>query len=291
MWQQADPSFDGEADVLGTTSAIVALLETAINLIQRLRKARDSINRTSQTLDNITKQLNTLFSTLNLVKEEETLQTASVGQQLQAIVEVAKELSDFFDKVKAEQERQTVRRFLHALKSGDEEDVELAAIFDRLDKARLELVLRISLAQVGLIGNLQDGFSVAIGVLQETNTNVKQILGRDLSLAIRLEDNQPQHADGTVPLDQADIEALGLDAALETAADDATVTESDSTTIVDNITLGQARIMTGDIGVESWQRRVTRRTIIAKNKFGGDVRIVTGDMGGKAAATFNESFW
>jgi hypothetical protein len=49
--------------------------------------------------------------------------------------------------------------------------------------------------------------------------------------------------------------------------------------------------MTGDIGVESWQKRARRKTTISKNKFGVDARIVTGDMGGQAAATFNDSFW
>jgi hypothetical protein len=168
------------------------LLGTAITLVQQVRNARDSINGTSQTLEDITKQLNTLESTLSLVKEEEKLQIASVGQQLQAIVKVAEELSGFFNKIKAEQERQAIRRFLHALKSGDKDDIELSAIFKRLDSARLELVLRISLAQVSLIGNLQDGFSVAIGVLQQTNVNVKQIIGRDLTLAARVKDKQPQ---------------------------------------------------------------------------------------------------
>jgi hypothetical protein len=131
---------------------------------------------------------------LSLVKEQERLQTASVGQQLQAIIEVAEELRDFFDKIKSEQQRKAIRQFFHALKSGDKDDTELAAIFDRLDRARLELVLRISMAQVGLIGNLQEGFCVAFGVLQETNTNVKQVLGRDLNLAVRVKDKQPVQA-------------------------------------------------------------------------------------------------
>jgi len=49
--------------------------------------------------------------------------------------------------------------------------------------------------------------------------------------------------------------------------------------------------MTGDIGVERWQKRATRNMIIAKNEFRGDIRITTGDMGGPAAANFNENFW
>lgn len=144
------------------------------------------------TLDKISNQLMTLISTLNPVKEQERLQTASVGQQLQTLIEVAEELKDLFDKIEAEQQRKTIRQLFHAIKSGDDDDIKLAGIFDRLDRARLELVLRISLAQVGLIGNLQDGFRVALSVLQETSTNVKRVLGRDLELAIRVKDKLPQ---------------------------------------------------------------------------------------------------
>jgi hypothetical protein len=86
-----------------------------------------------------------------------------------------------------------------------------------------------------------------------------------------------------VPLVQADVKSLGLDTA--------PATDSDSTTIIDNITLGQARIMTGDIGMESWQKRVARKTTIAGNRFGSNAQIVTGDMGGQAAADFNKNFW
>jgi hypothetical protein len=49
--------------------------------------------------------------------------------------------------------------------------------------------------------------------------------------------------------------------------------------------------MTGDIGVETWRKKATRKVTIARNRFGGDVQIVTGDMGGQAAANFNENFW
>jgi hypothetical protein len=52
---------------------------------------------------------------LNLVKEEERLQTAAVGQQVTAIIVVAEELKSFFDRLAAEQQRKAISQFLHAL--------------------------------------------------------------------------------------------------------------------------------------------------------------------------------
>lgn len=92
------------------------------------------------------------------------MQTVNVLQQVRCIKTVADEAKVFFDRLAAEQQRSSGRRFVHALKSGGKEDTELRKLFDRLDRARDELVLRISVAQVGLIGSQQDGFRVAFGV-------------------------------------------------------------------------------------------------------------------------------
>jgi len=49
--------------------------------------------------------------------------------------------------------------------------------------------------------------------------------------------------------------------------------------------------MTGNIGIENWQRVAGRTTTIAHNRFEADVKIMTGDQGGEAAARFNDNFW
>lgn len=69
----------------------------------------------------------------------------------------------------------------------------------------------------------------------------------------------------------------------------ASTTDTESS-IYNNITLGQARIMTGNVGVESWQK-VSRRTTIAHNKFGDDVRIMAGDVSPEAAKDFISNLW
>lgn len=98
-------------------------------------------------------------------------------------------------------------------------------------------------------------------------------------------------AEGTVPLDTSDLETLGLVDQNGDTTPDRAAPGIEETLIYDNITVGQARIMTGNVGVENWRRTAGRKTTIAGNKFGQDVRIMTGDQGGDAAKHFNESFW
>lgn len=105
------------------------------------------VKGTSKTLDDVSKQIDGLERSLGLVKDEEPLQTAGVEQQVRAITEVAQELRSFLERLAAEQQRRVVSQFIHALKSGDKgdkDDRELEGIVGRLERARNELVLRIS---------------------------------------------------------------------------------------------------------------------------------------------------
>lgn len=97
-------------------------------------------------------------------------------------------------------------------------------------------------------------------------------------------------SDGIIALNAADLEAL-KQAGLQAATSGSAATNMRETSIYGNITLGQARIMTGDVGIEGWQRTAGRKTTIANNRFGDGARIMTGDQGGEAAARFNENFW
>jgi len=71
-----------------------------------------------------------------------------------------------------------------------------------------------------------------------------------------------------ITLDVSDAESLGLASRQGTATHSTATTDTDETSIYDNITLDQARIMTGNVGGENWQRVARRKTTIAHNKFG-----------------------
>ncbi|KAG7429242.1 hypothetical protein Forpi1262_v009329 [Fusarium oxysporum f. sp. raphani] len=281
-------------EVIGAAASVIGIIGAAFTVIQEIRNARARVRGTSETLDNMSKHLDAIVESLSLVREEERLQTARVELQGKAITDVATELRSFLDNLAARQREKTVSQFFHALKSGDKDDKKLQGILDQLDRARNELGLRISVAQVGLLGNLQDGFRVAFGVLEQTNTRVNKVLGINLAL-MDIVKNQAlqqtgQTVDGTIAVDTADVLAIGMSAPDDTPSMNSS-NEARETNIYGNVTLGQARIMTGNIGVEGWQKMAGRKTTIANNQFGNDVRIITGDMGGETAKGFNGSFW
>ncbi len=158
-------------------------------MIQKIREARDRVRGTSKALDDSFQQLAALESSLDLVKEEGSLQTAAIGQQLKAVAGVAEELRSFLNSLANEQQKSRFTQFTqftHTLRTGNKNDRKLQGIFGRLDREQDGLVVRILVAQVGLVGNLQDGFRVAFSVLEGTNEKVRQVLGKDLALMDRL---------------------------------------------------------------------------------------------------------
>jgi hypothetical protein len=156
-------------------------------VIQEVRNAQDRVKGASKTLDSLSKQLDSLNRSLSLVRDEKALQTAAVGQQVRDITEVAGELRSFLDALAAEQQKRSIPQLIHSMKSGDKEDKQLAGILNRLDRARDLLVLQVSVAQVGVMGNLEEGFCVAFDMLMDTNKKVNAVLGTNLVLAERLQ--------------------------------------------------------------------------------------------------------
>lgn len=143
-------------------------------------------------LRTIAYQLDSTSKSLILIKDEPNLQTPSVQQFLPAVAQVAEDLKGFFYQLQKAQRQRALRRFVHALKSGEDDEKALAAFMHRLDGARNELILRITVAQVGLMGNMNEGFRVSAGVLLDTNRKCAKILGRELTLARHLKGRRPQ---------------------------------------------------------------------------------------------------
>ncbi|KAK4182226.1 hypothetical protein QBC35DRAFT_510361 [Podospora australis] len=221
-------------EAIAGAASVVGLIGGAITVIQQVRNARNKVKGAPITLDNLSKHLDSLDQSLSLVREEQALQTASVGLQVRGITDVAKELQSFLDALASEQQKRSIQQLMHTMKSGDLEDKQLVNILDRLDRARDLLVLQISVAQVGLMGNLKDGFRVAFAVLMDTNKKVNEVLGIKLVLAERLKNRELQQMDGTVSLDTSDLVSLGLIDKSRATPPDSAVPDTDETLIYDN---------------------------------------------------------
>ncbi|KAM7208474.1 hypothetical protein V8F20_001155 [Naviculisporaceae sp. PSN 640] len=285
------------AAVIGTTAAIVGLLNTALTLVQQIRSAWDRVNGNSKALQDVCEQLDSISTSLELVRDESRLHTAEVEAQVSSITAVMEELKTFFDGLRIEQEKSKLRQFGHAVKSGDKDDKKLAGINSRLSGARQELVLRISVVHVGLTGNLQDGFQVAQRVVMEINENVKRALGTQLRIAEMLEARSLTTAE-VVTLREEEVEELGLrydqSSGARQSGDDKTAGAADETNNLNwhkNTTGDDPKLLVGNLGLDESEKAAVVKASITNSKFGKGLGVTVGTVGKEGAQSFNENFW
>ncbi|KAJ4260656.1 hypothetical protein NW762_007400 [Fusarium torreyae] len=168
---------------IGFAASVLTLINAALFTVKEIQKVHHRVSGTSASLDNISKQLNTLERSLSLIRNETSLQNQDgIEQQIQSVINLSTELKGFHDHLSLVYQRSSTSQFVHALRSGSREERYLEGILKRLDTANNDLTMRILIAQVGVVRYFQGGFRVAYNVLEQINARVKQVLGMNLAL-------------------------------------------------------------------------------------------------------------
>ena len=105
-------------------------------------------------------------------------------ETVKAIVDIHKELNNFFDQLTTKQERNAVRQYICALRDGDNDDKELAAILNRLTVAIAELNVGINVVHFRLTRNLSDSFTGVVDAVIETRNSVNSGIARNRELIL-----------------------------------------------------------------------------------------------------------
>ncbi|KAH8690407.1 hypothetical protein GQ44DRAFT_221247 [Phaeosphaeriaceae sp. PMI808] len=176
-------------EIVASAASVTQLLGQGITLIQEIQQARETVHDYPRIIKDHSKQLGDLRRTLVLVEQEE-LQTSAVVEQAAVVHGLAQELESHLAQMAGWENKNSVRKYAHAMTSGKKDEKTLAGVLDRLDRTRNELVARILLAQVGLTGNLRDGFAAALPVVRRIDRNVQGILGSRMLIATHLGDRQ-----------------------------------------------------------------------------------------------------
>jgi len=192
-------------EVIGGTAAVSQLLGQAITIIQKIQDARAKVHGASDRLDSYQGQLDTLLSTLQLVQDEHELQTSPVEKQVREIIDLGKELQRQLDAFAAQLARSRMKKYTHAIISGDKDERELESGFNQIDRAKADLNTLIVTTHVGLSGSMSAGFTAVLAVVQRVDRNVQRVLGERLSMAAYLEERR---LDGEGIVQQKDFASL-----------------------------------------------------------------------------------
>ena len=124
--------------------------------------------------------------TARLVEAEKDLQTAEIGEQLKCVEAILQELYDFLGSMRSSEERSKIKKYLHAIGTGEQNAQELRRILDRWTRATATLSTRIQLTYVGLARSRHNEVVAVVPTVQRINQGL-QALNMRLALAERLE--------------------------------------------------------------------------------------------------------
>ncbi|CAI7597741.1 unnamed protein product [Penicillium discolor] len=225
-------------DPLSITTSVLALLETSINITGRLRVAYSS-----SLLNQHHEELRRTESVIRVVHSEGCLETAAVTSELEKMKNLSQELLTLLERLDPGK-KSLPRQIAHQLTSGSQDERHLARIVERMNTTKTNIILHVQIAGVGLTRDGQSIIAANAAKISQLGRTVREILGDGQGLRIAsLIQNQPLHEDGTVALDQSDLNQIGI-----------SVTKGGTTRIITgNLTRLQALQINGPVGEDEWK--------------------------------------
>ncbi|KAF2095504.1 hypothetical protein NA57DRAFT_44289, partial [Rhizodiscina lignyota] len=145
-------------EVLGTVSAVVQLLEAAIELIKRLRRAYERQKELAELLESHLEELKSIRSIIQVIKDEEALQTVpSVVATLEKLESTEHKLLGWLKRVHPGDKSSSLRQFSHQLIHGSNDQKDLTNIMGELRRVKDDLRMDIHVEHVAMTRSIEHG--------------------------------------------------------------------------------------------------------------------------------------
>jgi hypothetical protein len=277
---------------LGVLSATAQLLDQAIRVLGRIRKARQRQKTLFDVLAQHESELGSVKAMIGIIQDETSLRTASVCSEVVRLRDVQDKLVKLLEQLDPRL-KTSVQQFSHQLKNGSSDESKMSAIMNELSQVKAMLLLRIQVANVGVMRDVQQGLVANTEVIARVDQFLKEEVSgcEGLRIARLLQGRRPSSEyprlrhdmkmltkidDGTVLLTPADWRSL-RDAADDQNSDDETlVDDSDSSTgselkrrvsteriILNNMAKSQAMQINAPMGKDIW--KMIDRIVIQNN--------------------------
>jgi hypothetical protein len=186
-------TISSQADVLGVASSVAQLLEGAIRLLKRVRKAYERHQHLTEALDKHTLEIENINAIVRTIVDEDALQTAAVSSELTKLHAVGAKLLKCLRELDPGN-KGIVRQLAHQLVHGTKEEETLANIMTDLDRVKADLSLRVQLANVGLTRMVHDTVLANVEVINRIDRLLAEVFreSHGLKLAGLLRDTIPQ---------------------------------------------------------------------------------------------------
>lgn len=121
--------------------------------------ARERVNSAPKVFEDTRIQACDLISIIQTVKDSPELHIEVIHTRVDRINRTSIELQEILQAMAQRQRNSPIRQGLHALTRGEKDDGKLSDVLRRLDRAKNDLMLQISVINVDLVGKLRDSFT------------------------------------------------------------------------------------------------------------------------------------
>ncbi|CZT06718.1 uncharacterized protein RAG0_12384 [Rhynchosporium agropyri] len=190
---------------------------------------------------------------VEIIREEDALQTALVALELENIEGVTRMLVQYLRDLNPGSKghmRQIAHHFIH----GTKEEEKLAVIMSDFSRTKFNLSLRVQLANVGLTQMVQNTVIANVEVVNRIDRRLGEVAGGTygLKLACLVKDGQP-NGPNLVTINKFDIASMGLEGMEEFDNEITFDNEGFDRIIAGNTAKDSAIQLLGPIGKDLWE--------------------------------------
>ncbi|KAL7762828.1 hypothetical protein ACKLNR_006186 [Fusarium oxysporum f. sp. zingiberi] len=278
-------------EVISAASSIVSLLDFSLKVITTIREVNHAYHEAPQVVLNLGGNLEAIQEILELVREQPDLQVKIVGDEVARLKVTLEQLQEVHEKLQERAKKNKVKRYARAVLDHDRDSEGISDILRRIDLHQGFLTVRILVVNVGMAGNIRDGFQVSCGTLTQVDQRVKAVLGEGLRIRRVLEDRSLLPAGESEEfIHLADDDRAAIENA--TARKNPTELEAEIERFVtknlkagDNLTYYE-----GDLGFDN-PSTLGQRSVMEDICLGKDASVIRGNVSKEASAAFIAGLW
>lgn len=136
--------------LLSAVQATTQLVEQAFRVLARLRKAYERQKNLISMLTRHENELNSIKTIIGIIDDEEDLQIVTVNAELRRMEEVQKKLAKLLERLDPKT-KSRANQVARQLVQGSTDEKNLSSVMEELAQVKATLLLRIQVAQVGVI--------------------------------------------------------------------------------------------------------------------------------------------
>lgn len=166
-------------DALSSVAVVGQLLGQAISIWQQIDMVRQTVKAAPKLRKDLTAQSINLQRILRDIKTSTYLHTHTIHIQIKHILSISLELHDILEDLAILNRKTFLRQGLYVLGHKARDESKLNDVLSRIEKAKLDLLLKMQLVQLEMTGDISEEIRGSASDTQKDNPDVSPMVTMD----------------------------------------------------------------------------------------------------------------